>query len=185
MNILLIIVVALVAVTVFLYNRLVRSRNRVDNAWSDIDVQLQRRHDLIPNLVKAVDQYASYEKATLEAVTELRAEAMRATDVRDRGEAEEQLSAGVQKLIAVAESYPDLKANENFLNLQSELAETENYLQFARRYYNGSVRDFNTLTETVPSNLVAATFDFSARRFFQKASDDVANVPLVKFGSVE
>ena len=185
MNILLIIVVALVAVVVFLYNRLVRSRNRVDSAWSDIDVQLQRRHDLIPNLVKAVDQYASYEKATLEAVTELRAEAMRATDVRDRGEAEEQLSTGVQKLIAVAENYPDLKANENFLNLQSELAETENYLQFARRYYNGSVRDFNTLTEMVPSNLVAATFDFSTRRFFQKASDDVANVPLVKFGSVE
>ena len=185
MNILIIFIVGLVAVVVFLYNRLVRSRNRVDSAWSDIDVQLQRRHDLIPNLVKAVDQYASYEKATLEAVTELRAEAMRATDVRDRGEAEEQLSTGVQKLIAVAESYPDLKANENFLNLQSELAETENYLQFARRYYNGSVRDFNTLTETVPSNLVAATFDFSGRRFFQKASDDVANVPLVKFGSVE
>lgn len=185
MNILLALIVALVAVAVFLYNRLVRSRNRVDNAWSDIDVQLQRRHDLIPNLVKAVDQYASYEKATLEAVTELRAEAMRATDVRDRGEAEEQLSTGVQKLIAVAENYPDLKANENFLNLQSELAETENYLQFARRYYNGSVRDFNTLTETVPSNLVAATFDFAARRFFQKASDDVANVPLVKFGTVE
>jgi LemA protein len=185
MTTLLIFVVALAATGVFLYNRLVRSRNRVDNAWSDIDVQLQRRHDLIPNLIKAVDQYAKYEKATLEAVTELRAEAMQVTDVRDRGEAEEQLSTGVQKLIAVAENYPDLKANENFLNLQSELAETENYLQFARRYYNGSVRDFNTLTETVPSNLVAATFDFSGRRFFQKASDDVANVPLVKFGSVE
>jgi LemA protein len=185
MNILLIFIISLTAVAVFLYNRLIRSRNRVDNAWSDIDVQLQRRHDLIPNLVKAVDQYAKYEKATLEAVTELRAEAMRVTDVRDRGEAEEQLSTGVQKLIAVAENYPDLKANENFLNLQSELAETENYLQFARRYYNGSVRDFNTLTETVPSNLIAAAFDFSSRRFFQKASDDVANVPLVKFGSVE
>jgi LemA protein len=185
MTTLLIFVVALAATGVFLYNRLVRSRNRVDNAWSDIDVQLQRRHDLIPNLIKAVDQYAKYEKATLEAVTELRAEAMQVTDVRDRGEAEEQLSAGVQKLIAVAENYPDLKANENFLNLQGELAETENYLQFARRYYNGSVRDFNTLTETVPSNLVAATFDFSGRRFFQKSSDDVANVPLIKFGSVE
>jgi LemA protein len=185
MNILLIIVVTLAAAGVFLYNRLVRSRNRVDSAWSDINVQLQRRHDLIPNLVKAVDQYAKYEKATLEAVTELRAEAMRATDVRDRGDAEEELSAGVQKLIAVAENYPDLKANENFLSLQGELAETEDYLQFARRYYNGSVRDFNTLTETVPSNLVAAIFDFSARRFFQKTSDDVANVPLVKFGSVE
>jgi LemA protein len=185
MNILLVLIVAFAVVVVYLYNRLVRSRNRVDTAWSDIDVQLQRRHDLIPNLVKAVDQYAKYEKATLEAVTELRAEAMRATDVRDRGEVEEKLSTGVQKLIAVAENYPDLKANENFLNLQKELAETENYLQFARRYYNGSVRDFNTLTETVPSNLVAATFDFSGRRFFQKTSDDVANVPLVKFGAIE
>ena len=182
---LILVLVVLAAVGVFFYNRLVRSRNRVDNAWSDIDVQLQRRHDLIPNLVKAVDQYAKYERATLDAVTELRAAAMQATDVRDRGEAEEELSGGVQKLIAVAESYPDLKANENFLNLQGELAETEDYLQFARRYYNGSVRDFNTLTETVPSNLVAAAFDFSARRFFQKSSDDVANVPLVKFGSVE
>lgn len=185
MNILLILITALATAGIFLYNRLIRSRNRVDNAWSDIDVQLQRRHDLIPNLVEAVDQYAKYEKATLAAVTELRAEAMRVTDVRDRGEAEEQLSVGVQKLIAVAEDYPDLKANENFLNLQGELAETENYLQFARRYYNGSVRDFNTLTETVPSNLVAAAFGFTGRRFFQKASDDVANVPLIKFGSVE
>ena len=185
MTILLIIIVTLATAGVFLYNLLIRSRNRVDNAWSDIDVQLQRRHDLIPNLVKAVDQYAKYEKATLEAVTELRAEAMRVTDVRDRGDAEEQLSAGVQKLIAVAENYPDLKANKNFLNLQGELAETEDYLQFARRYYNGSVRDFNTMTETVPSNLVAASFGFSTRRFFQKSSDDVANVPLVKFGSVE
>jgi LemA protein len=185
MKILLILITALAAAGIFLYNRLIRSRNRVDNAWSDIDVQLQRRHDLIPNLVEAVDQYAKYEKATLAAVIELRAEAMRVTDVRDRGEAEEQLSVGVQKLIAVAEDYPDLKANENFLNLQGELAETENYLQFARRYYNGSVRDFNTLTETVPSNLVAAAFGFTGRRFFQKASDDVANVPLIKFGSVE
>ena len=131
-------------------------------------MQLQRRHDLIPNLVKAVDQYAGYERATLEAVTELRAEALRVTDVRDRGEAEEELSAGVQKLIAVAENYPDLKANENFLNLQGELAETEDYLQFARRYYNGSVRDFNTMTETVPSNLIAASFDFSARQLLSE-----------------
>jgi len=179
------ILVALIATVVLLYNRLVRSRNRVDTAWSDIDVQLQRRHDLIPNLVKAVDQYASYERATLEAVTELRAEAAGVTDVGARGEAEEALSAGVQRLIALAESYPDLKANENFLNLQKELAETENYLQFARRYYNGSVRDFNTMTETVPSNLIANLFGFEARSFFQKSSDDVANVPLVKLGSVE
>ena len=185
MKILLIFGLALIATGVILYNRLIRSRNRVDTAWSDIDVQLQRRHDLIPNLVKAVDQYADYERATLEAVIELRAEAKRISDVEDLGNVEEELSAGVQRLIAVAENYPDLKANENFLNLQSELAETENYLQFARRYYNGSVRDYNTMTATVPSNFVASIFDFNERKFFQKSSDDVANVPLVKLGSVE
>ena len=178
--------VALVlAVVAGLYNRLIRSRNRVSTAWSDIDVQLQRRHDLIPQLVKAVDAYASYERATLEAVTELRAEAMRVVDIDARGKAEEELSAGVSKLLALAESYPDLKANVNFIKLQSELVETENYLQFARRYYNGSVRDYNTITETVPSNIVAETFGFGQRMFFQKTSDEAANVPFVKLGSVE
>jgi len=185
MKTVLFVVIALVAAGVVLYNRLIRSRNRVDTAWSDIDVQLQRRHDLIPNLVQAVDQYASYERATLQAVTELRAEAMRVTDVDARGKAEEKLSSGVQRLIALAENYPDLKANENFLNLQNQLVETENYLQFARRYYNGAVRDYNTMTETVPSNIVASIFGFDLRIFFQKSSDDVANVPLVKLGSVE
>lgn len=185
MKIFLILVAALAAVAAVLYNRLIRNRNRVDTAWSDIDVQLQRRHDLIPNLVKAVDQYANYEKATLTAVTELRAEAMRVSGVDERGKAEEQLSTGVQKLIALAESYPDLKANENFLSLQKQLVETEDYLQFARRYYNGSVRDYNTMTETVPSNLVASSFGFDSRSYFQKSSDDAANVPLIEFGDIE
>jgi len=175
----------IVVAGVALYNRLIRGRNRVDTAWSDIDVQLQRRHDLIPRLVKAVDQYAKYERATLEAVTELRAEAMQLADVRARGKAEEKLSTGIERIIALAENYPDLKANENFLNLQNELVETENYLQFARRYYNGSVRDYNTMTETVPSNIIAGWFGFSMREFFQKTSDDAANVPLVKLGSIE
>ena len=170
---------------VVIYNRLIRSRNRVDTSWSDIDVQLQRRHDLIPRLVTAVDQYAKYERATLDAVTELRSEAMQQADVRTRGKAEEKLSAGIERLIALAESYPDLKANENFLSLQNELVETENYLQFARRYFNGSVRDYNTMTESVPSNIVASLFDFTQRDFFQKSSDDVANVPIAKFGTVE
>ncbi len=179
-------VVLLLAVLIALvYNRLIRDRNRVDAAWSDIDVQLQRRHDLIPQLVKAVDQYAGYERATLEAVTNLRAQAMQIGDVTELGDAEEQLGAGVQRLLALAEQYPDLKANENFLNLQSELVEVENYLQFARRYYNGSVREYNTRTETVPSNIVAGWFRFCPRSFFQKSSDDVANVPLVDMGSVE
>ena len=186
MTIFIVAVLALLAVFgIALYNRLIRSRNRVDTSWSDIDVQLQRRHDLIPRLVTAVDQYAKYERATLEAVTELRAEAMQQADVRARGRAEEKLSAGIGRLIALAENYPDLKANENFLNLQNELVETENYLQFARRYYNGSVRDYNTMTETVPSNIVASTFNFKPKDFFQKSSDEAANVPLARFGTVE
>jgi LemA protein len=178
-----VIIIAVILAT--LYNRLVRSRNRVDGAWSDIDVQLQRRHDLIPRLVTAVQAYADYERVTLEAVTTLRAEAMQVTDVAERGQAEEKLGSGVLRLLAVAESYPDLKANENFLKLQNELVETENYLQFARRYYNGAVRGYNTMTETVPSNLVAGWFGFSGRSFFQKSSDDAANVPLVNLGSIE
>lgn len=179
-------ILLLVAATIaILYNRLIRDRNRVDAAWSDIDVQLQRRHDLIPQLVKAVDQYAGYERATLEAVTNLRAQAMQMKDLTELGDAEEALGAGVQRLLAVAEQYPDLKANENFLGLQKELAEIEDYLQFARRYYNGSVRDYNTRAETVPSNIVAGWFRFTQKSFFQKSSDDVANVPLVELGRVE
>lgn len=177
--------VTLIAAVIVLYNRLVRSRNRADTAWSDIDVQLQRRHDLIPNLVSAVDQYAGYERATLEAVVALRSEAARVTDVDARGKVEEDLASGMHRLIALAENYPDLKANENFLNLQKELSEIEDNLQFARRYYNGSVRDFNTMTETVPSNLIASVFKFGPRAFFQKSSDDVASVPLVRLRSSE
>jgi LemA protein len=182
------ILAGLLALIAILYNRLIRDRNRVDAAWSDIDVQLQRRHDLIPQIVKAVDQYAKYERATLEAITALRTEAMNITDVADiemRSEKEEQLGKEVHRLIAVAENYPDLKANENFMNLQSELVETENYLQFARRFYNGSVRYFNTRVETVPNNIIAGWFGFLQRGFFQKASDDVANVPLVELGNIE
>ena len=179
-------ILLLVAATIaILYNRLIRDRNRVDAAWSDIDVQLQRRHDLIPQLVKAVDQYAGYERTTLEAVTNLRAQAMQMKDLTELGDAEEALGAGVQRLLAVAEQYPDLKANENFLGLQKELAEIEDYLQFARRYYNGSVRDYNTRAETVPSNIVAGWFRFTQKSFFQKSSDDVANVPLVELGRIE
>jgi LemA protein len=177
--------VLLLATGVALYNGLIRSRNRVITAWSDIGVQLQRRHDLIPRLVTAVDQYAQYERATLEAITVLRAEAMQTSDVRAKGRLEEKLGAGLQRIIALAESYPDLKANENFLNLQNELVETENYLQFARRYYNGSVRDYNTRTETVPNNIIANAFNFKPKDFFQKSSDEAANVPLVDIAVVE
>jgi LemA protein len=185
MNIVIVLVAALFVIGVILYNRLVRGRNRVDTAWSDIDVQLQRRHDLIPQLVTAVDQYAKYERATLEALTALRAEAMQVSGVEERGRIEEQLASGVKRLIAVAEKYPDLKANRNFRDLQNQLVQTEDYLQFARRYYNGSVREYNTMTETIPSRFIAGGFGFRARDFFQKTSDDAANVPLVKLGSVE
>ncbi len=177
-----VVLVLILGAGIALYNRLIRGRNRVSTAWSDIDIQLQRRHDLVPRLVAAVKQYAQYEKATLEAVTVLRTEAMQTAEVRAKGKLEEKLSAGLDRIIALAENYPDLKANENFLNLQNELVETENYLQFARRYYNGSVRDYNTLTETVPSNFIAGWFNFRAKEFFQKSSDEVANVPLVNLG---
>lgn len=184
----LLVLAGIVGGAVLLYNRLVRDRNRVDAAWSDIDVQLQRRHDLIPQLVKAIDQYARYEKATLEAVTTLRSEAIdlaKRGPTTELGEKEEALGAGLKRLIAVAEDYPDLKANENFLNLQNELAETENYLQFARRFYNGSVRQLNTRVETVPNNIIAGMFGFGQRDYFQKASDEAAAVPLVEFGKIE
>lgn len=188
MFVVLLIAAVVVAATILIYNQLVRDRNRVDAAWSDIDVQLQRRHDLIPQLVAAVDQYSDYEKATLEAVTVLRTEAMELTrgdDLDSLGRKEQELDDGVRRLIAVAEDYPDLKANENFLNLQEELSETENYLQFARRFYNGAVRQLNTRVESVPSNFVAGAFGFRQRKFYQKESDDAANVPLVDLGSVE
>jgi len=175
----------MLAAGIALYNGLIRSRNRVTTAWSDIDVQLQRRHDLIPRLVAAVDQYGQYDKATLEAITALRAEAMQTANVREKGRLEEKLKSGLDRIIALAERYPDLKANENFLNLQNELVETENYLQFARRYYNGSVRDYNTRTETVPNNIIANAFNFKPKDFFQKSSDEAANVPLVDLGAVE
>lgn len=177
--------IALFVLVVILYNRLVRDRNRVNAAWSDIDVQLQRRHDLVPQLVSAVSQYAAWERATLEALTALRDQAHREPAVAKRGELEQQLGEGMQRLIALAENYPDLKANKNFLSLQNQLVETENYLQFARRFYNGSVRALNTRIESVPHNIVASAFGFQQRDFFQKASDDVAAVPLVDLAGVE
>lgn len=185
MFILLLAIGALGVVVAVLYNRLVRDRNRVDAAWSDIDVQLQRRHDLVPQLVEAVRGYANYERATLEAVTELRDAAERAPGVAERGDIEEQLDRQVTKLLALAEDYPDLKASANFAELQDALVETENYLQFARRFYNGAVRALNTRVESVPHNLVAALFGFRQREFFQRSSDEVASVPLVSLGQDE
>jgi LemA protein len=148
------------------FNRLIRARNLTRASWSDIDVQLQRRHDLIPRLVEAVKGYASYERATLEAVTELRDRSRRTEKLAEKAAIEDQIETATHKLIALAESYPDLKADQNFLELQTELANAEDYLQYARRFYNGSVRDFNTRLQSFPDLFLAKLLNFAEREFF-------------------
>ncbi|MEJ2405277.1 MAG: LemA family protein [Candidatus Thiodiazotropha sp.] len=151
---------------IYLYNRLVRDRNRVLAAWSDIDVQLKRRHDLIPKLVEAVKQYAGYEQATLSAITELRGQAKSATDIPERAQLETRLGSHIQRLLAVAEAYPDLKANQNYLDLQHNITEVENHIQYARRYYNGSVRNLNTRIDSFPDLLIARTLHYRYAEYF-------------------
>ncbi len=163
---LLLLIAALVAWAIFIYNRLVRDRNRVAAAWSDIDVQLKRRHDLIPKLIEAVRQYAAYEQATLSAVTELRTESQQATAIARKGELELALGSGMQRLLAIAESYPQLKANQSFLALQNEISEVENHIQFARRYYNGAVRNLNTRIDSFPDLMVARLFGYRHADYF-------------------
>lgn len=150
----------------FVFNRLIRLRNRTRAGFSDIDVQLQRRHDLIPQLVEAVKGYASYEQATLTTVTELRSLSDRATHLADKAAIEDRIAELAQRLVALAEDYPDLKANRNFLALQEELTQTEDQLQYARRFYNGAVREFNTRIESFPDLIVATLTGFRAREFF-------------------
>ncbi len=152
---------------VFIYNRLVRDKNRVLAAWSDIDVQLKRRHDLIPKLVHAVKQYAAFERATISAVTELRVKSTQAAAVSERGRLEGALGTGLHRLIAIAERYPELKASTNFLTLQGELSEVERHIQHARRYYNGSVRNLNIRIDSFPDMAVARLFRFRPREYFQ------------------
>jgi LemA protein len=159
--------VVIVAVGIIaIYNGLIRLRNRVDEAWSDINVQLKRRYDLIPNLVSTVKGYAAHEKEVFEKVTEARTRAMGAGTAGDKAQAENMLSGALKSLFAVAEAYPDLKANQNFLELQRELTDTEDKIQAARRFYNGNVRDFNTKIEVFPSNLIAGMLHFTKREFF-------------------
>ncbi len=177
MNILYIIlgVVAVIVLwTIFAYNRFVTFINRTKEAWADIDVQLKRRYDLIPNLVNTVKGYASHEKQTLEKVTEMRAKAMGAGGLEEKGQAENMLTGALKSLFAVSENYPDLKANENFVELQKELSDTENKIQAARRFYNGNVRDLNTSIESFPQNMVAGVFKFSAQEFFELGEDESA-----------
>jgi LemA protein len=178
MSVWLIVVVAVVAVAVWLYNSLVGLRNQVRNAWAQIDVQLKRRHDLIPNLVAAVKGYMQHEREVLERVSEARARAMGASGAAQAGPAEGQLSQAVGRLIAVMERYPDLKANQNVLALQEELVSTENRIGFARQLYNDMVARYNTRQQVFPLNLVAGALDFQAAEFFEMDAAERA-VPRV------
>jgi LemA protein len=160
-------VVVLILWLIALFNSLTTSKNRVEEAYSDIDVQLKRRYDLIPNLVETVKGYMQHEAKTLQAVTEARTLAMRAEEAPTRAKAEDMLTGALKSLFAVAENYPDLKASANFAKLQDELSDTENKIQAARRFYNGQVRDFNTKIQVFPNNLVAQSLSFKQYAFFE------------------
>jgi LemA protein len=160
------VVAALLVYGIYAFNRLVRIRNRVDNAWSQIDVQLRRRYDLIPNLVEAVKGYAAHEREVFEEVTRARSQGMEAGTVQDQAHAENQITRGLRQLLAVAENYPQLKANQNFLALQEELTGTESKIAYARQFYNDQVMDLNTRIQSFPSSVVAGLFRFQARPFF-------------------
>jgi LemA protein len=164
------------------YNQLVSLNKRADSAWSDIDVQLKRRWDLVPALVETVKGYARHESSTLENVVQARSQARQASSLAQRGETERGLSSAVGRLFAVAEAYPELKASQNFQELQKTLVEIENTVQYARRYYNAVVRDLNTLVQSFPSNLVASAMGFGERNYFQLEEAERA-VPQVDFGS--
>jgi LemA protein len=165
-TIILLIVVAVIVWAIIIYNRFIKLNNRTDEAWSDIDVQLKRRYDLIPNLVETVRGYATHEREAFENVTKARANAMGAQGIENHAQAENMLTGALKSLFAIAEAYPDLKANQNFLELQRELSDTENKIQAARRFYNGNVRDLNIAVDSFPSNLIARGFRFGKREFF-------------------
>lgn len=163
------IVVLLVIFAIGVYNSLVRLKNKTQEAWSDIDVQLKRRYDLIPNLVETVKGYAKHEKGTFEKVAELRSQAMQATTPGEKAKADNMLTETLKSLFAVAENYPDLKANQNFMDLQAQLSQIEETIQQSRRYYNGNVRDFNIKIETFPNNLIVGILGFKKFDFFEVA----------------
>lgn len=179
--IILIIIVAIVLWLIGVFNSLVVLKNRAKEAWSDIDVQLKRRYDLIPNLVETVKGYAAHERELFEKVTQARVAAMSATGLKDKGDAENALSGTLKSLFAVAENYPDLKASTNFLELQRELTDTEDKIQAARRFYNGNVRDLNIQIESFPANLVAGPFGFKQMELFQTANEVEKQPVSVKF----
>ncbi|MBW3536267.1 MAG: LemA family protein [Actinobacteria bacterium] len=172
-------VVALVLVyAVLTYNRFVTLRNRIENAWAQIDVQLQRRYDLIPNLVETVKGYASHEREALESVIQARSQAMSANGAAQKGQAEDMLSGALKSLFALSEAYPDLKANANFSQLQEELAGTEGKIAYARQFYNDVIARYNTLTETFPSVIIARMANFNEREYFETDAAARANVQV-------
>ncbi len=161
-----------------IYNSLIKLKNKAEEGWSDIDTQLKRRYDLIPNIVETVKGYAAHESKTFEEVTKARTAAMNAGTVKDQQQAENMLTGALKSLFAVAESYPELKANQNFLNLQNTLKEVEEHIQLSRRYYNGTVRDLNTKIEMFPSNIIANMFNFKKREFFEIEEEQKENVKV-------
>lgn len=183
MSIFLVILIAVVFIAAWFwltYNGLIKLKNRTKEAWADIDVQLKRRYDLIPNLIETVKGYAAHEKGLFEKVTEARSKAMGAQAVADKGQAENALSQTLKSLFAVAENYPQLRASENFQKLQDELTDTEDKIQAARRFYNGNVRDMNTKIESFPTNLVAPAFGFKKAEFFEIGDAEQREVPKVQ-----
>ena len=164
---------------VFLYNRLVRDRNLVLTAWSDIDVQLKRRYDLIPKLVAAVEQYARYEQSTLQTLIELRSQTAQIKDPGEKGPLENAIGGRLRKLIALAEAYPELKADQSFLQLQNDISEVEDHIQYARRFYNGAVRNINTRIETFPDLIVARLFSYRPQPLFELDSPAEKNSPEI------
>jgi LemA protein len=179
--VLLIVVALLILFVIGIYNSLVGLRNQVDNAWSQIDVQLKRRHDLIPNLVETAKGYMMHERGTFEAITKARSQAMGAKTVAEAAKAEGTLTEALSKFMLVVENYPDLKANQNFLAVQEELSSTENRIAFARQNYNDQVLSFNNKTQMFPSNIVAGMFAFTKRDFFQLENAGEREVPKVSF----
>ncbi|MEX0826988.1 MAG: LemA family protein [Acidimicrobiia bacterium] len=170
----------LVLAVIAIYNRLVRLRNRTDNAWSQVDVQLKRRYDLIPNIVETVKGYAAHERETFEEVVRARTAAQDASTVEEQAVAENMLTGALRKLFALAEAYPELRASENFRRLQEELAETENRISVSRQIYNDSTLTYNNAVQTVPSNIIASMFNFAKRAYFE-IEDDARSAPEVSF----
>ena len=175
------IIVVIAVWAILTFNSLVKLKNRTKEAWADIDVQLKRRYNLIPNLVETVKGYASHEKGLFEKVTQARSRAMGATDIKERGEAENMLSQTLKSLFAVSENYPNLKASTNFLELQRELRDTEDKIQAARRFYNSNVRDMNIRIESFPANLIASPLGFKKADLFELVVEEERKTPQVKF----